>query len=81
MFSGRTSPRPCRPVVQTGALGPPSATQSLYSAAEARTITKHGRPVARLVPVSPRSASPESTIAALRTARAGVHPVRTRSAT
>ena len=37
------------------------------------TITKHGRPVARLVPVSPRSTSPESTIAALRAARAGVH--------
>jgi prevent-host-death family protein len=37
------------------------------------TITKHGRPVARLVPVSPRSASPESTIAALRAARESVH--------
>lgn len=36
------------------------------------TITKHGRPVARLVPVSPRSASSESTIAALRAAREGV---------
>jgi prevent-host-death family protein len=35
------------------------------------TITKHGREVARLVPVSPRS-SPESVIAALRSARVGV---------
>lgn len=35
------------------------------------TITKHGRPVARLVPVGSRS-TPESVIAALRNARAGV---------
>jgi prevent-host-death family protein len=36
------------------------------------TITKHGRAVARLVPVSSRSASPETVIAALRSARSGV---------
>jgi prevent-host-death family protein len=36
------------------------------------TITKHGRPVARLVPVSTRS-SPLSIVAALRAARVGVH--------
>ena len=35
------------------------------------TITKHGRAVARLVPVGSRS-TPESVIAALRDARAGV---------
>lgn len=40
--------------------------------AESITITKHGRPVARLVPVSSRTASPETVIAALRTARSGV---------
>jgi antitoxin (DNA-binding transcriptional repressor) of toxin-antitoxin stability system len=37
------------------------------------TITKHGRPVARLVPVSTRSGSPEVVVAALRAARVGVH--------
>ena len=36
------------------------------------TITKHGRAVARLVPVSSKSAKPETVIAALREARAGV---------
>jgi prevent-host-death family protein len=36
------------------------------------TITKHGRPVARLVPVKPRSSSPESVVAALRAARVDV---------
>jgi prevent-host-death family protein len=36
------------------------------------TITKHGRAVARLVPVSSRAAAPEAVIAALRTARVGV---------
>jgi len=35
------------------------------------TITKHGREVARLVPVGSRS-TPESVIAALRAARVGV---------
>lgn len=35
-------------------------------------ITKHGRTVARLVPVRPCSASPESVIKSLRAARAGV---------
>jgi prevent-host-death family protein len=39
---------------------------------ESITITEHGRPVARLVPVSSRTASPETVIAALRTARSGV---------
>jgi len=38
---------------------------------ESVTITKHGREVARLVPVGSRSA-PESVIAALRAARVGV---------
>ena len=36
------------------------------------TITKHGRPVARLVPVSSPSTTPDALIAALRTARVGV---------
>ncbi len=36
------------------------------------TITKHGRPVARLVPVSTRSSTPDAVIAALRIARVGV---------
>lgn len=36
------------------------------------TITQHGRAVARLVPVGSRS-NPESVIAAVRQARAGVH--------
>jgi prevent-host-death family protein len=36
------------------------------------TITKHGRPVARLVPVSSRSRAPEDVIAAMRQARAGI---------
>jgi prevent-host-death family protein len=36
-------------------------------------ITKHGRPVARLVPVSTRSPSPDSVVAELRAARVGVH--------
>ena len=38
---------------------------------ETVTITKHGREVARLVPVGSRS-TPESVIAALRNARVGV---------
>jgi prevent-host-death family protein len=38
---------------------------------ESVTITKHGRVVARLVPVGSRS-TPESVIAALRSARVGV---------
>jgi prevent-host-death family protein len=41
-------------------------------AGDSVTITKHGRPVARLVPVNPRSASPEAIVAALRAARIGV---------
>jgi prevent-host-death family protein len=36
------------------------------------TITKHGRAVARLVPVNSRLSSPEAVIAALRAARIGV---------
>lgn len=36
------------------------------------TITKHGRAVARLVPVRTASADPEAVVAALRAARAGV---------
>jgi len=39
---------------------------------ESVTITKHGRPVARLVPVGTRSSTPDTIIAALRVARAGV---------
>jgi prevent-host-death family protein len=38
---------------------------------ESVTITKHGREVARLVPIGARS-NPESVIAALRSARVGV---------
>lgn len=38
---------------------------------ESVTITKHGREVARLIPVGSR-ATPESVIAALRAARVGV---------
>lgn len=36
------------------------------------TITKHGREVARLVPVAANAAPPEEVIAALRFARKGV---------
>jgi prevent-host-death family protein len=36
------------------------------------TITKHGRPVARLVPMNAPTSSPEAIIAALRSARTGV---------
>lgn len=39
---------------------------------ESVTITKHGRAVARLVPVGSRSSTPESVIAALRVARVGL---------
>lgn len=47
---------------------------------ETITITKHGREVARLVPVTPASTKPEEVITALRSARSGVrlgrHSVR-----
>jgi prevent-host-death family protein len=47
---------------------------------ETITITKHGRDVARLVPVNRSTAAPEAVVAALRSARRGVrrgrHPVR-----
>lgn len=36
------------------------------------TITKHGRPVAKIVPVSATSLDPDEIIAALREARVGV---------
>jgi prevent-host-death family protein len=36
------------------------------------TITKHGRAVARLVPVRSRSSRPDAVISALRTARIGI---------
>ncbi len=39
---------------------------------ETVTITKHGREVARLVPVIPESMTPEDVIAALRSTRSGV---------
>ena len=39
---------------------------------ETITITKHGREVARLVPVSPGAADPDDVINALREARRGV---------
>ncbi len=39
---------------------------------ETITITKHGREVARLVPVTPPSEKPDSVIDALRSARSGV---------
>ena len=38
---------------------------------ETITITKHGREVAKLVPISPRSTNPGEVIAALRAARQG----------
>ena len=41
-------------------------------AGETITITKHGRPVARLVPVRPDLAYAEDVIVALKSARAGV---------
>jgi prevent-host-death family protein len=47
---------------------------------ETITITKHGREVARLVPVNRPSAAPDEVVAALRAARSGVrrgrHSVR-----
>jgi len=43
-------------------------------AGETITITKHGREVAKLVPVSQRSTKPDEVIAALRAARGGVPP-------
>lgn len=42
------------------------------AAGKALTITKHGVPVARLIPAHAASAHPADTIAALRTARRGV---------
>ena len=39
---------------------------------ETITITKHGRELARLVPVTRTSANPDEIIAALRSARSGV---------
>jgi prevent-host-death family protein len=39
---------------------------------ETITITKHGREVARLIPVTPTSTTPDEVIAALRAARSGV---------
>lgn len=36
------------------------------------TITKHGREVAKLVPIDRKSTNPEDVIAALRTARKGL---------
>jgi prevent-host-death family protein len=39
---------------------------------ESVTITKHGRTVARLVPVQSHSSTPDEVIAALRSARVGV---------
>ena len=45
-------------------------------AGETITITKHGREVAKLVPVSQRSTKPDEVIAALRAARGGVRRVR-----
>lgn len=44
---------------------------------ETITITKHGREVARLVPVSRSSTTPDEVITALRTARIGVRRGRT----
>jgi prevent-host-death family protein len=40
-------------------------------AGETITITKHGREVAKLVPVKPRPTNPDEVIAALRAARLG----------
>jgi prevent-host-death family protein len=39
---------------------------------ETITITKHGREIAKLVPVTPPATSPDDVIAALRAARIGV---------
>jgi len=44
---------------------------------ETITITKHGREVAKLGPVSPSSTNPDEVIAALRAARKGVRRGRT----
>lgn len=44
---------------------------------ETVTITKHGREVARLVPVPQHAARPDEVIAALREARRGVRRGRT----
>lgn len=44
---------------------------------ETITITKHGREVARLVPVTRSATRPEEVIAALRGARSGVRHGRT----
>ncbi len=41
------------------------------------TISRHGRPVARLVPASPAAADPVAVIAAVREARLGVRRGRT----
>jgi len=41
------------------------------------TISRHGRPVARLVPASPGAADPVAVIAAVREARLGVRRGRT----
>ena len=41
------------------------------------TITKHGREVARLVPVDQTSANPDDVIASLRAGRTGVRRGRT----
>jgi prevent-host-death family protein len=39
---------------------------------ETITITKHGREVARLVPVARRTSAPDEVVAALRSARRGL---------
>jgi len=43
------------------------------------TITKHGRPVARLVPPEPERADPGATIAALRAARVNLNGLNVRN--
>lgn len=43
------------------------------AAGEQITVTKHGRPIARLVPVEPATAPSSETVAALLETRRGTH--------
>jgi len=61
------------PKLRIGALDEPM----ILVRGETITITKHGREVARLVPVSRSSTTPDEVITALRTARIGVRRGRT----
>ena len=50
----------------------PRLIDEVASTGKVYVITKHGVPVARLVPINASSTRPESVIAALREARKGV---------